>query len=39
MSHVRDLRFHDDDDRIKMTIGLTKFTLKMMILGAQPTKR
>jgi hypothetical protein len=33
------LRFLDDDDRIKMAIGLMEFTLKAMTLGARPMKR
>jgi hypothetical protein len=36
---VRDLRFFDDDDRMKMTIGLTEFALKAMTFDARPTKR
>jgi hypothetical protein len=33
------LWFLDDDDQMKTAIGLTKFTLKMMTLGARPMKR
>jgi hypothetical protein len=33
------LRFLDDDNRMKMTIGLTEFALKAMTLDARPTKR
>jgi hypothetical protein len=33
------LRFLDDDDRMKMAIGLTKFALKAMTLRVRPTKR
>jgi hypothetical protein len=36
---VRDLRFLDDDDQMKMMIDLTEFTLKAMTLGTHPTKR
>jgi hypothetical protein len=33
------LRFLDDDNWIKMAIGLTKFALKAMTLHVRPTKR
>jgi hypothetical protein len=33
------LRFLDDDDRMKMMIGLTELTLKAATLTARPTKR
>jgi hypothetical protein len=33
------LRFLDDDNRIKTTIGLTEFALKAATLDARPTKR
>jgi hypothetical protein len=33
------MRFLDDDDRMKMATGLTKFTLKATTLRARPTKR
>jgi hypothetical protein len=33
------LRFLDDDDRMKTTIGLTEFTLKAMTHDARSTKR
>jgi hypothetical protein len=36
---VYDLRFLDDDDRVKMTLCLMEFTLKAMILNVRPTKR
>jgi hypothetical protein len=36
---VRDLRFLDDDDRMKTAIGLTKFALKVMTLHVRPMKR
>jgi hypothetical protein len=36
---VRDLRFLDDDDRMKTTISLMEFTLKVTTLDARPTKR
>jgi hypothetical protein len=36
---VRDLRFFDDDDRMKTMIGLTEFALKAMTLSAHPTMR
>jgi hypothetical protein len=36
---VCDLRFLDDDDQMKTTIGLTEFALKAMTLGACTTKR
>jgi hypothetical protein len=36
---VRDLRFLDDDDWMKMMIGLTEFALKAMTFGACLTKR
>jgi hypothetical protein len=36
---VCDLRFLDDDDWMKMTIGLMEFVLKAMTLDACPTKR
>jgi hypothetical protein len=31
--------FLDDNERMKMTIGLTEFMLKVTILGERPTKR
>jgi hypothetical protein len=36
---VRDLRFLDDDDRMKIGNGLTKFALKATTLCARLTKR
>jgi hypothetical protein len=33
------LRFLDDDDRMKMAIGLMKFALKMTTLRVRPMKR
>jgi hypothetical protein len=33
------MRFLDDDDQIKMMIGLTEFTLNPTTLGARLTKR
>jgi hypothetical protein len=33
------LRFLDDDDQMKTTIGLTKFALKVMNLGSRPMER
>jgi hypothetical protein len=33
------MRFVDDDDQMKITIGLMEFVLKAMTLGACPTKR
>jgi hypothetical protein len=36
---VHDLRFFDGDYRMKMTISLTEFTLKMMTLSVHPMKR
>jgi hypothetical protein len=33
------LRFLDDDDWMKTTIGLTKFALKTTTLRVRPTKR
>jgi hypothetical protein len=33
------LRFLDDDDRMKTTIGLMKFALKATTLRARPTKQ
>jgi hypothetical protein len=36
---VRDLRFLDDDDQMKMPIGLTEYVLKTMALDTYSTKR
>jgi hypothetical protein len=36
---MHDLRFLDDDDRMKTMIGLIKFALKVMTLRVRPTKR
>jgi hypothetical protein len=33
------MRFLDDDDQIKMMIGLMEFTLKPTTLGARLTRR
>jgi hypothetical protein len=33
------LWFLDDDDRVKMMIGLTEFALKVATLGTLPMKR
>jgi hypothetical protein len=33
------LRFLDDDDQMKTTIGLMKFALKVMTLGSRPMER
>jgi hypothetical protein len=33
------LRFLDDDDRMKMAIGLTKFALRATTIGARLMKR
>jgi hypothetical protein len=36
---IRDLRFLDDDDQMKMMIDMIEFALKAMTLGVRPTKR
>jgi hypothetical protein len=36
---ICDLRFLDDNERMKMMIGLTGFALKVTTLGACLTKR
>jgi hypothetical protein len=36
---VRDLRFLDDDNRMKKRIDLMEFTLKVTTLGVCPMKR
>jgi hypothetical protein len=36
---VHDLQFLDDDDRMKMAIGVMKFMLKATTFGARPMKR